>query len=120
MQNGPENFNLTDEGNLNKFLGVKITKLNKQMFKLSQPFLVNRILFFLGLCNNKFDTDANFSSTLVAKGLLRWDLSGKPQKYAWKYWTAVGMLSYLQNTSCPEICMATHQTTHFSNQLMLF
>jgi hypothetical protein len=46
MQNGPENFNLTNEGDLNKFLGIEITKLNKQTFELSQPFLVNRILFF--------------------------------------------------------------------------
>jgi hypothetical protein len=29
------------------------------------------------------------------------------------------MLSYLQNTSCPEILMAEHQTARFSNNPML-
>jgi len=37
----------------------------------------------------------------------------------WKYCTAVGMLSYLQNTSRPEISMAVHQTARFSNNPML-
>ncbi len=59
MQNGPEIFKLTDKGNVNKFLGIETTKLSKHTFKLLQPFLINRILSFLGLCNNKFDTDAN-------------------------------------------------------------
>jgi hypothetical protein len=119
MQNGPESFKLTDEGNVNKFLGIKIMKLDKHTFKLSQPFLIDRILSFLCLCNNKFNTNANSSSTLVAKGLIHQDLSGKSRKYVRKYRTAVGMLSYLQNTSCPEISMATHQSARFSNQPML-
>jgi hypothetical protein len=119
MQTGPENFKLTNRGNVNKFLGIEITKLDEQTFELLQPFLINRILSFLGLCNNKFNTDANSSLTPVAKGLLHRDLSGKPQKYVWKYQTAVGMLSYLQNTSCPKISMATHQTARFLNQPML-
>jgi hypothetical protein len=88
-------------------------------FELSQPFLIDRILNFLGLCNNDFETDANSTSTPVARGLLHRDLDGKPRKYAWKYRTAVGMLSYLQNTSRPEISMAVHQTARFSNNPML-
>jgi hypothetical protein len=55
----------------------------------------------------------------VAKGLLHRDLDGKPRKYTWKYRTSVGMLSYLQNTSRPEISMAVHQTARFSNNPML-
>lgn len=37
MQNGPENFILTDEGNINKFLGIEIKRLGKQEFEISQP-----------------------------------------------------------------------------------
>ena len=119
MQQGPENFKLTDEGDVNKFLGVEITKLDDHSFELSQPFLIDRIVTFLGLCKNEFETDANSSSTPVAKGLLHRDLAGKPRKYSWKYRTAVGMLSYLQNSTRPEISMATHQTARFSNSPML-
>jgi len=113
MQSGPENFKLTDKGGVNKFLGVEITCLNYNSFNLSQPFLINRILNFLGLCNNEFKTDANSTSTPVAKGLLHRDLDSKERKYTWKYRTAVGMLSYLQNTSHPEISMAVHQTARY-------
>ena len=95
MHNGPENFKLTDEGNVNKFLDIKITKIDSFSFELSQPFLIDRLLQFLGLCNNFFETDANSLLTPVAKGLLHRDLAGKPHKYKWKYQMAVGMLSYL-------------------------
>ncbi len=110
MHSGPKKFKLTDEGDINKFLGIKITHLDDNSFDLSQPFFINRILNFLGLCKNKFKTDANSSSTPVAKRLLHCDLLGKGRKYSWKYRTAVGMLSYLQNTSRPKILMVVHQT----------
>ncbi|KAL3770316.1 hypothetical protein ACHAWO_008541 [Cyclotella atomus] len=42
-------------------------------------------------------------------------LEGKPRKLKWKYRTAVGMLSYLQANTRPEISMATHQTARFCN-----
>ena len=93
MQSGPENFKLTDKGGVNKFLGVEITRLDDNSFKLSQPFLIKWILNFLSLCNNEFKMDANSTSTPVAKGLLHRDLDGKGRKYTWKYCTAVGMLS---------------------------
>ena len=84
-----------------------------------QPFLIDGLLQFLGLCNNSFETDANSLSTPAAKGLLHRNLAGKPCKYKWKYRTAVGMLSYLQNSTRPEIAMAVHQTARFSNKPML-
>jgi hypothetical protein len=114
-----ENFKMTDEGDVNKFLGVKITHLDNNSFKLSQPFLIRRILNFLGLCNNKFATDTNSSSTPISNGLLHPDLSGKLRKYSWRYGTAVGMLSYLQHSSRPKISMAVHQMARFSNNPML-
>jgi hypothetical protein len=119
MHDGPANFKLTNEGDVNKFLGIKITKIDSSSFELSQPFLINHLLQFLGLCNNSFETNANSSLTPVAKGLLHCDLAGKPRKYKWKYRMAVGMLSYLQNSTRPEIAMAVHQTARFSNEPML-
>jgi hypothetical protein len=98
MQNRPENFELMDKGDGNKFLGIKMTRLNDSIFELTQPFLIDQKLSFLGLSNNDFATDHCSSSTPIAKSLLHWDLSGKPHKYSLKYRTVVGMLSYLQNT----------------------
>jgi hypothetical protein len=65
--------------------------LDNNSFELSQPFLIDGILSFLGLCHNQFETDANSSLTPIAKGLLHQDLAGKLHKYDWKYRTAVGI-----------------------------
>ena len=119
MHNGPENFVLTDEGDVNKFLGIEITEHEDSSFELSQPFMIDRILSFLGLCHNEFETDTKSKSTPVAKGLLHRDLAGKPRKLRWKYRTAVGMLSYLQCNTRPDISMAVHQTARFSINTML-
>jgi hypothetical protein len=81
MQNGPENFKLTNEGDVNKFLGIEITKHRSLSFELSQPFLIDCLLQFLGLCNNSFKTNTNLLLTPATRGLLHQDLAGKPQKY---------------------------------------
>ena len=46
MQHGPANFILTDEGDVNKFLGVEINQHDDSSFKLSQPFLNRTIGYF--------------------------------------------------------------------------
>jgi hypothetical protein len=42
MQSSLENFKLTDKGDVNKFWGVEITRLDDNSFKLSQPFLIDK------------------------------------------------------------------------------
>ena len=96
MQHGSESFIMTDKGDVKCFLGIGITQNKDSYFELSQPFLINRLLSFIGLCNNEYQTDAKNPATPVAKGLLHRDLASKPRKLSWKYRTAVGMLSYLQ------------------------
>ena len=115
MKNGSENFILTDEGDIDKFLGIEIKHLDKGSFEISQPFLTERIVTLLGLKDNDFDANINARSTPVGKPVLNKDLEGKPRKLSWKYRTAVGMLNYLQGNTRPEISMAVHQTARFCN-----
>ena len=115
MQNGPENFILTDEGDIDKFLGINIKHISDNKFELSQPYLIERIVSLLGLKDNEFDVESNPKSTPVGKPVLNKDLEGKPRKLPWKYRTAVGMLNYLQYNTRPEISMAVHQTARFCN-----
>jgi len=119
MMEGPEQFILTDEGDIDKFLGIDIRHLSKNKFEIVQPFLIDRIVTLLGLKNNEFDVTTNSKATPVGKPLLNKDLEGKPRKLKWKYRTAVGMLTYLQGNSRPEISMAVHQTARFCNNPML-
>ena len=119
MQTGKENFVLTDEGNIDKFLGIEITQIDAKRFKITQPFLTYRIISFLDIDTHDYGMETNPKPTPVSKPLLHKDLAGKPRKEDWNYRTAVGMLSYLQANSRPEMSMAVHQTARFCNQPML-
>ena len=115
MKDGPENFVLTDEGDIDKFLGIEITHLDDNRFRISQPHLIDRIVSFLEIDVNEYGMETNTKSTPAGKPLLHKDVSGKPRKATWNYRTAVGMLTYLQGNTRPEISMAVHQTARFCN-----
>ena len=46
MKRRKDNFTLTDQGNISKFLGIQIIQLDDKKFQVSQPFLVDQILSF--------------------------------------------------------------------------
>ena len=117
LMNGPEKFVLTDEGTLDKFLGINISKLDDGRYEFTQPFLIDRIIKFI---NTEYPTEltGRESLTPVGKPLLHKDLEGKPRKYKWNFRTAVGMIGYLQQSTRPEISMASHQCARFVNQPM--
>jgi hypothetical protein len=119
MKTGKENFVLTDEGDINKFLGIEITQIDNKRFKVTQPFLTDRIINYLGIDTNDYGMETNTKPTPVGKPLLHKDLAGKPRKEDWNYRTAVGMMTYLQANSRPEMSMAVHQTARFCNKPML-
>ena len=115
MKEGNENFVLTDKGDIDKFLGIEITQLDKNRFKISQPYLIDRIVSLLNLNPDDLGHQTNAKATPVGKPVLNKDLAGKPRKEDWNYRTAVGMLTYLQGNSRPEISMSVHQTARFCN-----
>ena len=78
MAKGPEKFILTDEGDIDKFLGIEIRHVDDNKFELCQPFLIDRIANFLGLQNNEWESNSNSRSTPVGKPILNKDLKGKP------------------------------------------
>ena len=80
MKNGDKNFVLTDEGDINKFLGIEITQINDKIFKISQPYLTDRIISFLYIDANDHNVETNAKSTPVGKPLLHKDLSVKLRK----------------------------------------
>jgi hypothetical protein len=70
---------------------------------------MKQIVNLLGLGQNEFDVHTKTKITPVGKPVLNKDLEGKPRKKDWKYCTAIGMLTYLQGKTRPEILMATQQ-----------
>jgi hypothetical protein len=108
MKDGRKRYVLTDEGDINKFLGTKIKEITRNKFEVSQPFLIEQIVNLLRL-GQKNDVQTKTKITPVGKPLLNKDLEGKPHKKDWKCRTAIGMLTYFQGNTRPEISMATHQ-----------
>ena len=53
LRDGQEDFEVTDEGSIDKYLGVMIKDINENSFEMSQPFLIRRIIQFLSLDKNK-------------------------------------------------------------------
>jgi hypothetical protein len=80
MKDGPKGYVLTDEGDINKFLGIEIKEITKNKFELSQPFLIEQIVNQLGLGQNEFDIHTKTKITLVGEPLLNKDPKGKPCK----------------------------------------
>ena len=74
LREGDEDFELTDEVSINKYLRVKIKDTNNNSFEMSQPFLIRRIINFLSLDENK----TRGRDTPVGKPLLNRDLDGYP------------------------------------------
>ena len=97
LHNGDEDFELTDEGSLDKYIGVLIQDIDDNSFEMSQPFLIRRVIAFLSLDEHK----TKGRESPVGKPLLNRDLDGVPRKHKWLYCGAVGMLSYLANSVRP-------------------
>ena len=112
-------FLLTNREDINKFLEIEITQLDDKRFKISQPYLKYQIVSFLNIGANDHNIETNTKSTPVGKPLLHKHLSGKQRKETWNYRTAVGMMTYLQDISRPEMSMAVHQTARFCNNPMI-
>ena len=115
MQDGKENFILTDDGDLARFLGVEIECKKDGSIEVTQSHLIQRILDLCGVDSDK----VNGKDIPVGKPLLHKDLKGLQRKQRWNYRSAVGMLGYLAGTSRAEIAMVVHQCARFNNNPML-
>ena len=56
----------------------------------------------------------NTKPTPAVKPLLNKDLLGEPRHNKWNYRQAIGMLTYLQGTTRPDIFMTVHQCARYS------
>ena len=115
LKNGIEKFEVTDEGPLDKYLGVEIEKLKDNEFILRQPFLIQRILTLLNVTDDSY----NKRDVPVIGPLLSRDENGAKRKHEWHYRSAIGMLGYLQKSTRPDTSMAVHQCAHFNASPML-
>ncbi len=81
LKGGNENFDLVDQGSIDKYLGLLIQDIDSTTFEMSQPFLIWQILEFLSLDEDK----TKGCDTPVGKPLLNQDLDGFPRQHSWLY-----------------------------------
>ena len=101
-------FDLTDEGDVDAFLGVKIEQIENNKFKLSQPELIDRIIATLGL-----EGESKQHKVPAVSPPLHKHEEGAPRELSWNYRSVIGMLTYLSRNTRPDLEYAVHQCARF-------
>lgn len=103
-----KDFNLTDEGDLTEYLGIKITRTEDKGLELTQPMLIQRILTAVGLPTMK-----RVSTSTPATRVLQKDLGGVKRQTSWDYRSVIGMLNFLCRSTRPDLSFAVSQAARF-------
>eukprot|EP00957_Ditylum_brightwellii_P169528 12902490-Ditylum_brightwellii.AAC.1 len=117
LKEGYENFEFTEEGTVENYLGVMIRRFiknNNRSFELCQLFLIKKFVELVGLTETVGGRD-----TPVGLPLLYKDLKCLKRKQSWNYSSALGMSSNIQGSTRPETSMDVHQCARFTNEPML-
>ena len=106
-----EDYNLTDEGDLNEYLGIKVERAKKGKARtLTQPSLIRRILKTVGLSEER---DKGRPVRTPATKVLHKDVGGHARKLKWDYRSVIGMLNWLTRSTRPDILFAVSQVGRF-------
>ena len=101
-------FRMTDEDGIENFLGISIKKV-EDGYILTQTGLIDRALQACGIENESKLHEMPAKSRMLTK-----DMNGPNRESSWSYRKLIGILTYLANTSRPDISFATHQCARFS------
>ena len=90
---------------MEEYLGIKIEHKANGSYRMSQPFLVERIINFIpGMAEARSASTPACSSIVLTK-----DMEGESRKESWNYHAIIGMLNYHINCTHPELAFAVHQ-----------
>ena len=105
------NLNITDEGDIQDFLGVNIEMKKDGTIHLTQPHLVDQITSDLGLTqdNVKIKETPSMSSKILKR-----DEDGQEFDKSFNYRSVVGKLNYLEKGTRSDIAYITHQCARFA------
>jgi hypothetical protein len=105
-------FDITDEGEIDTYLGVKITRPTPDTIVLTQPHLIQQILDDMGMkANTKTKDKAAPSSTI-----LRHDLNGEAFDGDWDCRSVIGKLNILEKVYKAGNCLRGSSVRKIFNQ----
>ena len=100
---------ITLEGDLADFLGVKIERKSTDEIIFTQPHLIDDILNDLRLRHAKEGKETPVASSRI----LTRNNNGVDHDMSFHYSSVIGKLNYLEKATRPDISFATHQCAHF-------
>ena len=106
------NYDVTDEGDIDDYLGVKIQRQENNTITLTQPHLIDSILKHVKLDSPNAVTNPYPAATTV---LLHKDPEGEDHDTSWNYRLVIGKPNFLERSTRPDIAYAVHQCTFFSS-----
>jgi hypothetical protein len=106
-------LDITVEGTLSDFLGVKITKETDGTYHLTQPHLINSILEDLRL--NADDTKVK-DTPAKSSTILKSHVNSPDFDNNFNYRSVIGKLNNLEKCTRPDISYAVHQCARFMIQ----
>ena len=101
-------FDLTDEGDVENFLGVKVEKFPNNQIKMSQPSLIDTAIKMV-LLENK----SKCHDTPAVNPPLHEHKDGAERTSTWSYRSVIGILTYIARNTRPDIEYAVHQCARF-------
>jgi len=104
-------LNITEEGDIQDFLGIHIQRMNDGKIKLSQPHLIDQILHDLKMDveNMKVKDTPCKSSEILKAGT-----HSKPFDQSFHYRSLIGKLNYLEKGTRSDISYITHQCARYT------
>ena len=104
-------LDVTEEGDIEDFLGVNIDKVDEDTFHLSQPHLIDQILRDLNLDGENVQTKVTPAPMSHVLGSHK---DSPTFDGHFHYRSVIGKLNYLEKCSRPDIAYASHQCARFS------
>jgi hypothetical protein len=105
-------LDLTVEGGISDFLGVKISRQPDGTIHLTQPHLIDQIIPDLWL--DRHDSVSTKMTPAAVSQLLRGCTASEDFDGHFKYRSVIGKLNYLEKTSRPDISYTVDQCARFS------
>ena len=94
-------FMLTDEGDINGFLGIDVKNLPDGSYELMQSGFIDHIIKEVRLKD-----EYKYHATPAVLKLLSKDEDSEAHEYSWNYQIVIGMLNYLSTTTQKDILFA--------------
>jgi len=107
-------FDITVEGTITDFLGVKFEKRLDGSLVLSQPQLIDSILRDLKLVDGPRKKAKPKRTPYKSSNILRSDRHLLEHQASWEYRSVIRKLNFLEKSTRPDISYAVHQCAHFS------